>query len=732
MPPFFKKTSVKVIGSILCVLCLTVGIFFGLISMNTALSGGFSSQADLYNSMIADRLDRDVNLIMNAYFDPSDPSHPWVSYYTGPIYTGQNSNLLWTITDSATGEIVLSTYDGEEANSVLSQPFYYSTSQASPRDIYTVTSQLFSCDGQLYSYNEDDDSFSVLKNTRTQEISGIEELDPLAKDLGFTYNGSHYNYESDSEIFYWSDDTTEIYTSVESSYIITCYLLSALPYLDTYWKIFNFCSILYPYRFLTCGLAIGFLLLGLVFLILLCCSVGRVNGNSDAVLNPIHKIPGELVLVPLVFAFLLGISLADLGLLYSAVSLIELGAAAALLALCLTYLLPSLCVRIKTHTLLSNTLCARLLGVLKRFWDKSRNAFVAVFLHLPLIWKVLGAYLLLCILELIGLGLFFWGNDILYFLWLIEKLLVGGIIAYVCMSFLRLKAGAERISAGDYNTKVATDHLVLEFKSTADTLNHIQDGINSAVESRMRSERLKTELITNVSHDLKTPLTSIVSYVDLLKQEPAGSPAAEEYLQVLDRQSARLKKLIEDLVEASKASTGNITVHAEPLDFSMLLGQALGEYSERLEKANLTPVPKLPESPVMISADGRLLWRILDNLLGNAVKYAMPGTRLYVTLTADTHAIVTFRNISRDPLDVTPEELMERFVRGDSSRHTEGSGLGLSIARSLAESMGGEFILSVDGDLFKAAVIFPVLPSPLSSPEPPDASDALPAPDLNA
>lgn len=725
MPTFLKKTSVKVIGSILCALCLAVGIFFGLISLNIALSGGFSSQTELYNSMIEGRLNQDADLIMNCYFDPSDPSHPWVSYYTGPIYSGQNSNLLWTITDSATGDIVLSTYDGEDANAVLSQPCYYSTTQASPRDIYTVTSQLFYCDGQLYSHSEADDSFSVLKTSATQEISGIEELDPLAKDLGFTYNGSHYNYQSDYGLFCWSDDTTEIYTSVDSNYVLTCYLLSALPYSDPYQKISHFCSALYPYRFLCCGLAVGFMLLGLVLLILLCCSVGRVSGNDDAVLNPIHRIPGELILAPLVFAFLIGISLADLGLLYSTVSLIELGAAAALLALTVTYLLPSLCVRVKTHTLLSNTLCARLLRGLKRLWSKSRSALVAVFLHLPLIWKVLGAYLLLCILELIGLILFFWGNGMLYFFWVFEKLLVGGIIAYVCMSFLRLKSGAERIAAGDYNTKVSTDHLVLEFKTTAETLNHIQDGISTAVDRRMRSERLKTELITNVSHDLKTPLTSIVSYVDLLKQEPAGSPAAEEYLQVLDRQSARLKKLIEDLVEASKASTGNIAVHAEPLDFSMLLGQALGEYSERLEKAGLTPVSKLPDSPVMISADGRLLWRILDNLLGNAVKYAMPGTRLYVTLTADTHAIVTFRNISRDPLDVTPEELMERFVRGDSSRHTEGSGLGLSIAKSLAESMGGEFILSVDGDLFKAAVIFPVLPSPAPAPEPLDTPPSL-------
>lgn len=335
----------------------------------------------------------------------------------------------------------------------------------------------------------------------------------------------------------------------------------------------------------------------------------------------------------------------------------------------------------------------------------------------------------LCLLELIGLGMFFWGDGVLYFLWFVEKILVGGLVAYVAVSFLRLKIGAENIAAGDYDTQVDTKHLVLDFKDAAETINHIQDGMNVAVESRMKSEHLKTELITNVSHDLKTPLTSIVSYVDLLKQEPAGSQAAGEYLEVLDRQSARLKKLVEDLVEASKASTGNINVQREPLDFQMLLGQAMGEYAERLQNAGLVPVLKLPEEPVMISADGRYLWRILDNLLNNTVKYAMPGTRFYVTLTADTHAIATFRNISKDELDVSPDELLERFVRGDSSRHTEGSGLGLSIAKSLTESMGGEFVLAVDGDLFKAAVIFPVLSQkppvpPLPSQEPTETPEA--------
>jgi signal transduction histidine kinase len=299
--------------------------------------------------------------------------------------------------------------------------------------------------------------------------------------------------------------------------------------------------------------------------------------------------------------------------------------------------------------------------------------------------------------------------DNLVILWFLEKILLALLVGYVTLAFRRLKKGAESIAAGDYDAKVSLRHLLWDFKSSADTLNHIQDGMSAAVDSRTRSERLKTELITNVSHDLKTPLTSIVSYVDLLKQEPVGSEAAGEYLEVLDRQSARLKKLIEDLVEASKASTGNITVSGSALDLSMLLGQALGEYTQRLENAGLTPVLRAPEEACMVWADGRLLWRVFDNLLGNIVKYALPGTRVYLTLDVAENVTVTFRNISREPLEVSAQDLMERFVRGDASRHTEGSGLGLSIARSLTESMGGSFQLEIDGDLFKALVQFPIL-----------------------
>lgn len=709
-----KKTVWKVLGSITCILLLAVGLFFGVLTLVTAVCGGFTSRSDLYGTLVESLLYQDADIIMNGYFDPSDPAHPWASYYSGSIFTGEESNMLWTITAEGSDTPVLSTYNGQDSMLSISDTLSYNTTEASPKDVYTLDTQLFYCDGTLYAYNEDNDAFSPVNSNSSQKITGIESYPDTMLSLGFTYNGTHYAYEDNeaSPGFYWTDIDTQTYRDVTTVYTIKCYLLKDMPYNDSYQSLYRFTQMLYSGRFTLCALTAVFLIAALVLLILLCCTVGHVSGKDEVVLNPIHRIPGEVVLLPIIFAFLFGLDSINSSYSHYQSALIGLGFSAAICAPCLVYLLTTLCARVKSHTLLRNTLCARLWRFLRKAGKSATAAGAAVFLHLPMIWKVMGAYLALCLLELIGLGIFYYGSGAIYFFWIIEKLLLGGIIAYVCMSFLRLKSGAERISAGDYNTQVSTDHLVLEFKTTAETLNHIQGGINAAVESRMRSERLKTELITNVSHDLKTPLTSIVSYVDLLKQEPAGSPAAEEYLQVLDRQSARLKKLIEDLVEASKASTGNITVHAEPLDFSMMLGQALGEYSERLEKAGLTPVAKLPETPVMISADGRLLWRILDNLLGNAVKYAMPGTRLYVTLTADTHAIVTFRNISRDPLDVTPEELMERFVRGDSSRHTEGSGLGLSIAQSLAESMGGEFLLSVDGDLFKAAVIFPTLPMP--------------------
>ena len=223
----------------------------------------------------------------------------------------------------------------------------------------------------------------------------------------------------------------------------------------------------------------------------------------------------------------------------------------------------------------------------------------------------------------------------------------------------------------------------------------------------MRSERLKTELITNVSHDLKTPLTSIINYSDLICEEETENERIREYSQVLKRQSGRLKKLLEDLVEASKATTGNLEVNPAPCEVGVILSQALGEYQLKLEEKELELRITQPDAPVQIMADGRHLWRVFDNLLNNICKYAQEGTRVYlnVDLLEDQVRII-FRNMSRYPLNMSGEELEERFVRGDKSRHMEGSGLGLSIAKSLVELQGGEMEILTDGDLFKVTIGF--------------------------
>ena len=221
-------------------------------------------------------------------------------------------------------------------------------------------------------------------------------------------------------------------------------------------------------------------------------------------------------------------------------------------------------------------------------------------------------------------------------------------------------------------------------------------------------EKLRANLLRAVSHDLRTPLTSIINYVDLLRKQGLDSPHAPEYLEVLERKSHRLKKLTEDLVEASKASTGSLPVHLERLGMVQLLQQALGEWEERFVQSGLTAVPTYPAEEAWIMADGRHLWRVIDNLLSNCNKYALEGTRVYIEIFRGKGSVsLSVKNVSRDPLNVPPERLMERFVRGEESRTTEGSGLGLSIAKSLTELQGGTFELVVDGDLFKAIVTLP-------------------------
>ena len=282
-----------------------------------------------------------------------------------------------------------------------------------------------------------------------------------------------------------------------------------------------------------------------------------------------------------------------------------------------------------------------------------------------------------------------------------------GIIIYGAHCFGSLLESAKRMSKGDLDEKVDDKLMVGSFKDFAGELNGLADVAVVAAQKQLKSERMKTELITNVSHDIKTPLTSIINYVDLL-QKPHTEDQQAQYLEVLDRQSHRLKKLIDDLMEMSKASTGNMSVEISRVDAAEAVNQALGEFADKLDKARLYPVFRQPEEPVYMMADGRLVWRVMSNLLSNAVKYALPGTRLYVDLQrVDSKVIISMKNISREELNVEADELLERFVRGDASRNTEGSGLGLNIAQSLMDLQKGQLQILVDGDLFKVTLIFP-------------------------
>lgn len=267
--------------------------------------------------------------------------------------------------------------------------------------------------------------------------------------------------------------------------------------------------------------------------------------------------------------------------------------------------------------------------------------------------------------------------------------------------------GLKRISGGELQYKIPLDKVNGKRKVMAEYINNIGDGLDNAVDKAMRSERMKTDLITNVSHDIKTPLTSIINYVDLLKRENFTDPKIQGYLQILDEKSQRLKILTEDVVEVSKASSGNINLEMTELDFVELIHQVLGELQEKFQEKNLTMMVHFEDEASVIRADGQRMWRVLSNIFGNVVKYAMEGTRVYAEVSNKNKKVIfTLKNISAQPLNISADELTERFIRGDISRNTEGSGLGLSIAKSLTELQGGEFKLFVDGDLFKVVITF--------------------------
>lgn len=519
-------------------------------------------------------------------------------------------------------------------------------------------------------------------------------------DTGETYLANFDLTESDKLLY----DTQELYvyhlsestgfTTMQVA--ITATLLEKSGQAPSY--SYLVCSWLLAHTGLTIFLTV---LCGLLTLFCFCfsmASAGHWQNHEGIHLTWLDKIPADVWIIALLSAFFIGWDTfySEWGRVLFCAALIPV----TLLFLCV------FAAQCKAGTVIRGSLTARVLRLLWRILRSVTLWLWRIVTGIPLVWKTALVTAALAFLEFI-----------LYVspsrdpLFLVVKVLEILAVLAIALNLRTLEKNGKQLSEGDLSTPVDTKRLFGAFRRYGQAMNRLQSGMESAVQEQMRAERMKTELITNVSHDIKTPLTSIVNYVDLLKKEDISSPAAREYITVLDRQSKRLKKLTEDLVEASKASSGALPVDLQPTDVSVLFSQITGEYQDRLADCHLTLVTQPPVGQPVVLADSKLLSRVMDNLVSNICKYAMPETRVYVSgVTADGQMTMSFKNVSRAELNISPDKLMERFVQGDTSRHTEGSGLGLSIARSLVQLMGGTFRLSIDADLFRADVTLPLVP----------------------
>lgn len=531
------------------------------------------------------------------------------------------------------------------------------------------------------------------------------------------YNGEEYivNIYSDYYVYrtyHRLDDQGNSYTYTESvrAGTISIYIPKDMTHNDLFSVAREIISIGFKLKSaMIFIMIISFVLIAVLFFYMF-CAAGRTN-DGEIKLNYADKLPIDIYICLLIFAAIWSIiAICDWPQDFTATLILSFIVLSIDYFLILGFLL-SIATRIKTGTLFKNSLLWCLGKCLYRGTSRVTKKIKYTFSNISLVKKtwvlILGIVFSEIIFTIICANIYWYGE----MEWLILLLIPINIfliilLLYFAVVMQEIKNGGEKIASGETEHKINTTYMLGDFKDFAESLNNINDGLQNAINERIKSERFKTELITNVSHDIKTPLTSIINYVDLIKKEKTDNPVIAEHIEVLERQSVRLKKLVEDLVDASKASSGSISVEMLPCDVNILLSQSVGEFEDRLKKAKITPVFSSTVD-LKIMADARHLWRVFDNLLNNVCKYAMPDTRLYISAKQkDGYSQISFTNISRFQLNISPEELTERFVRGDKSRHSEGSGLGLSIAKSLVELQDGKLELQVDGDVFKAVITF--------------------------
>ena len=492
----------------------------------------------------------------------------------------------------------------------------------------------------------------------------------------------------------WVEQTLK--GSDDTVYIVKAGLKEGLPENDIFKHQHTLIHYASEFKFWIIAIDAAALLIAVFAFVTLMCVSGRRPKTEEIIPGPLNAIPYDVMLMAFFLVIFVPMILSQ----GEEEVVITFGLISIPLAIGLSM---SLAARLKQKSLIKGSLTYKTLVLLWKISKKLFNAIRTVIVNIPHIWKTI----LLSLAVLFNIFLFAiphrsYGVLGIFFL---EAILVFPVILYAAIQRNKLMKGGKALASGDFDYKVDTKGMILDTKKHGDDLNNIAAGQKIAIAEKLKSERMKTELITNVSHDIKTPLTSIINYADLIAKDESVNENVKEYSDVLVRQSVRLKRLLEDLVEASKASTGNLEVELVPCDASIFVSQTAGEYEEKLQASGLSIITKLPDNEVKIMADGRRMQRVFDNLMNNICKYSLPGSRVYLDLKDEgSNAVFEFKNTSKEALNMSEEELVERFTRGDSSRNTEGSGLGLSIAKNLVELQGGTLRLQTDGDLFKATI----------------------------
>ncbi len=570
--------------------------------------------------------------------------------------------------------------------------------------------------GGYFEYPQEDDYLQSLQLKETMEdrlrdaVNNVGKKDVFAyltKDSNLIYtitNGEKIEFISSTHDTF---NDTRIEHPLPDGRIISAALKNPPTKKDVFYYDYNLYGFIYSARYSFCIVTVSCLATSLFLAYFLMCGAGRKRKSDKIYLNMADNLPLDLYAFILILGmFLTGFLAFRLLKELAFWTLFVIVPCLLIISALTAALLDTTAKRVKNGTWWKDTLFRKFCKFIWQLVCHAISDVEKVFVSLTLVWRTLIGSLAYLTITIIAINS---GSGVVTVIWLVASIAV---IIAICLGVIsadKIRQGAKKLANGDLNYKIETDDIFFAFKNHAEDLNSISDVLTKAVDERTKSEKFKAELITNVSHDIKTPITSIINYVDLLGRDNLTEEQRNQYLDVLKRQSDRLKKLTVDLVEASKASTGNISVKLEPLDVYEMLKQSTGEFSERISSAGLQLELELAESPMTILADGRLLWRVFENLLSNICKYSLPGTRVYVTAKIENgFAVTDFKNISRDRLSVSGQDLAERFVRGDSARSTEGSGLGLSIAKSFTELQKGVFDITVDGDLFKAEIKFPL------------------------